>query len=102
MSEYIKDVTYESKRRFNRTEELFARSLSIWNDLEEIIKSTPYTIDEWTEIAKKKEGADGVFFSAHLEVMKSHLASVKKRKHLEKPRFAHFNTIPPSRLIKKV
>jgi hypothetical protein len=102
MSEQVKAIITESKRRANRTEELFARSISIWEDLEGMIKSTPYTIDDWAEIAKKTEGVQGMFFAAHLEVIKSHLQFVKKRKILERPRVAHFNTIPPSRLIKKV
>lgn len=102
MSEHSKNLINEAKRRSNRTEELFARSISLWDDLEQIIKSTPYTLDEWTEIAKKREGIDGLFFSAHLQAMKAHLASVKNRKQVERPRYAHFNTIPPSRLIKRV
>ncbi|MFZ4115089.1 MAG: hypothetical protein ACOYK6_00020 [Chthoniobacterales bacterium] len=102
MSEQFKAIITESKRRANRTEELFARSISIWEDLEGLIKSTPYTIEDWTEIAKKTEGVKGMFFAAHLEVIKSHLQLAKKRKILERPRATHFNTIPPSRLIKKV
>lgn len=102
MAEHPSDFIKEAKRRFNRTEELFARSISLWDDLERVIKSTPYTFDEWTEIAQKMEGPDGIFFSSYLQAMKNHLASVKKRKHLERARDAHFNTIPPSRLIKKV
>jgi hypothetical protein len=102
MKEKIKSFILESKRSANRTQELFARSLSIWEELDAIIKSTPYSIDNWVEIAKKTEGAKGIFFSAHLEVIKSHHQLAKKRKKLEKPRASHLNTIPPSRLIKKV
>ena len=102
MNEKIKSLILESKRRANRTKEIFARSLSIWEELDTIVKSTPYSLENWVEIAKNTEGAKGVFFSAHLEVIKSHHQFAKKRKVLEKPRAAHFNTIPPSRLIKKV
>ena len=102
MQEQIKAFIVESKRRANRTQELFARSFSIWEELDNIVKSTPYTLDDWIEIAKKTGGVKGMFFSAHLEVIKSHHDFAKTRKSLERPRIAHFNTIPPSRLIRKV
>jgi hypothetical protein len=102
MSERFPDLIIESKRRAHRTEELFARSLSMWKELDEKIRATPHTIEDWTEIAKKTQGAKGIFFSAHLEVIQSHLHFVKKRHVTERPRPAHFNKIPPSRLIKKV
>lgn len=102
MSGRFQDLIAESKRRAHRTEELFARSHSIWKELDEMIRSTSHTIDDWTEIAKKKEGAKGLFFSAHLEVIKMHLQFIKKRRPMERPLLIHFNKIPPSRLIKKV
>ena len=95
MSERFQDLIIESKRRAHRTEELFARSLSMWKELDERIRATPHTIEDWTEIAKKTQGAKGIFFSAHLHF-------VKKRQATERSRPAHFNKIPPSRLIKKV
>jgi hypothetical protein len=95
-------IITDSQRRAHRPEELSARSLSIWDELKEMIQSTPYTIDEWAEVAKKTGGTQGMFFAAHLEVIKSHLKFVEKRKKIERPRALHFNTIPPSRLVKKV
>lgn len=102
MAEYPPGLSEESKRSFARTEELFSKSISLWDDLEHLLQSSKYSIDEWIEVAKKAGGANAELFPAYLHAIKERLEHSKKRRSFERPRYACFNRISPLRLIKKV
>ncbi len=102
MSVFFPEIALNLKRRKARTEELLSRSISLWDDLANTIQLSHSSIDEWKKKAEKLEGFNGLFFSAHLEVMKQHLEKAKDRRSQERPYENQFMRIPPSRLIKRV
>lgn len=102
MPDAFPELVRDLKRKAARTEELFSRSVSLWYDLENAIKLSKSSIDEWKEKAEKLEGYNGLFFPAHLEAMKQHLERAKQRGLLERSYSNHFTRIPASRLIKRV
>lgn len=102
MSVFFPELVRNLQRKVARTKELFSRSISLWDDLENTVRLSNCTLDEWKKRAEKLEGFKGAFYPAHLEVMKQHLERAKQRKGLEASYSAHFTKIPPSRLIKKV
>ncbi len=102
MPDFFPELVRDLKRKRARTEELFSRSISLWDDLANTIQLSRSSIDEWKKKAEKLEGFNGLFFPAHLEVMKQHLEKVKHRRVLERPYENQFMRISPSRLIKKV
>lgn len=98
----IPEVVRNLKRKVARTRELFSRSISLWDDLENTVRLSNCSLEEWKKKAEQLEGFQGVFYPAHLEVMKQHLERAKQRKSSEAPYSTNFTKIPASRLIKKV
>ncbi|HLB34170.1 MAG: hypothetical protein A3F67_00655 [Verrucomicrobia bacterium RIFCSPHIGHO2_12_FULL_41_10] len=95
-------LTYENRRRFTLTHELYSRSISLWDDLERRIECSGRTLDEWIEAAHQLGGFRGLAHAAHLQSIKDHLYHIKKLRKLEQPRQVFFNKISPSRLVTKV
>lgn len=102
MAEHPPGLSHLSKHQFNRTEELFSQSLSTWDDLENFIKSSGLTIDEWIDIAEKYDGIESHFYASYLKAMKNLLQHSHVRKKFEKPRQVFSNRIRPSLLVRKV
>ncbi|MBX9742734.1 MAG: hypothetical protein K2W99_04265 [Chthoniobacterales bacterium] len=102
MSNFFPELARDLKRKVARTQELFSRSISLWDDLENTVRLSNCSLDEWKKKAEKLEGINGVFYPAHLEVMKQHLERSKQRRVKEVPYSINLTKIPASRLIKKV
>lgn len=91
-----------SQHQFHRTEELFSQSLSTWDDLEDFIKSSGLSIDEWINIAEKYDGVESHFYSCYLKAVKNLLQHSHVRKKFEKPREVFSNKLRPSLLVRRV
>lgn len=102
MSEYPPGLSPLSQHQFHRTEELFSQSISTWDDLENFIKASGMTIDEWIAVAEKYEGIEKIFYVSYLKAAKNLLANAHVRKKFEKPRQVFSNRIRPSLLVRKV
>lgn len=92
----------ETRRRFALTQELFSRSISVWDELEHTIQCSGHGIDDWIAVLKKNGTMSANAYAGYLSAMKKHIEISKKRKLTERPRQAYLNRIPPSRLIRRV
>ncbi len=102
MAEHPPNLSPLSKHQFHRTEQLFLQSLSTWDDLENFIKSSGLSIDEWIAIAEKYDGVESHFYACYLKTIKNLLQHSHARKKFEKPREVFTNKVRPSLLIKRV
>jgi len=102
MAEYPPGLSQLSQYQFTRTEELFSKSLSPWDDLENFIKSSGMSIDEWIAIAEKYDGVESHFYASYLKAIKNLLQHAHVRKKFEKPRQLFSNRVRPSLLVKRV
>ena len=102
MAEYPPGLSEESKNKFARTEELFSKSISLWDDLEHLLHESKYNMDEWIGVAKKTKGAQQTIFPGYLEAIKERLKHSSKRRPIEKPQHAPMGRISPLHFTKKV
>ncbi len=102
MAEHPPGLSPLSQHQFNRTEELFSQSLSTWDDLENLIKRSGLTIDEWIAVAEKYDGIEKNFYVSYLRAAKNLLEHAHVRKKFEKPRQLFSNRVRPSLLVRKV
>ena len=102
MAEYPPGLSQLSQHQFARTEELFSKSLSSWDDLEDFIKSSGMSIDQWITIAEKYDGVESHFYASYLKAIKNLLQQSHVRKKFEKPRQLFSHRVRPSLLVKKV
>jgi len=102
MAEYPPGLSHLSQHQFDRTEKLFSQSLSTWDDLENFIKTSGISIDEWIAIAEKYDGVESHFYASYLKAVKNLLQHSGERKKFEKPRQVFSNRIRPSLLARRV
>lgn len=102
MAEHPPGLSLLSQHQFHRTEELFAQSISILDDLENFIKASGMTIDQWISVAEKYEGIEKIFYISYLKAAKNLLENAHIRKKFEKPRQVFSNRVRPSLLVRKV
>lgn len=104
-SEEVDDLPHlpqDAKRRFARTNELYSRAITLWDDLEHRIQCSGKTLDDWIAAAHQMGDLHGKAHAARLQSIKDHMGHIKQIKKLEKPRPAHFNKISPTRLVNRV
>ncbi|MFI0347488.1 MAG: hypothetical protein ACH346_01765 [Chthoniobacterales bacterium] len=92
----------EVRRKFALTQELFSRSIGVWDELEKKILCSGRNIDEWIELLKKSGAVSSFAYAGYLEAMKKHIELSKQRKILEKPQQTFLNRIPASRLVRRI
>jgi len=102
MADHPPGLSHLAQHQFARTEELFSKSLSSWDDLESFIKSSGRSIDEWIDIAEKYDGIESHFYASYLKAIKNLLQHAQVRKKFEKPRHLFSHRIRPSLLVKRV
>jgi hypothetical protein len=102
MAEHPPGLSHLSQCQFSRTEELFSRSISSWDELEYFIRTSGRSIDEWIEIAEKYDGLESYFYASYLKAIKNLLQYSHQRKKFEQPRQLFSNRLRPSLLVKRV
>jgi len=102
MAEYLPGLSQLSQHQFARTEELFSKSLSSWDNLEDFIKSSGMSIDQWITIAEKYDGVESHFYASYLKAVKNLMQHSGARKKFERPRQVFSNRIRPSLLVRRV
>jgi hypothetical protein len=102
MAEHPPGLSHLSKHQFDRTEELFSKSISTWDDLEAFIQTSGLSLDEWIAIAEKYDGVESHFYTCYLKAVKNLLQHSNVRKKFEKPRQVFSNRIRPSLLVRRV